>query len=400
MQSYRLPSFIRDNMEPILQEWEDFARTIEPPALTMDDEALRDHARLMLLAFSADLDGDQSDEERATKSRGLGRRGRGDSAAEAHAEARLLCGYTVAQLVSEYRALRSSVLALWGAAVERGPKVDMGFMMKDMMRFNEAVDQAVAESVARYEQLVKRSQNMFLAILGHDLRNPLGTLVSGSSFVMQAGDIPPKYILAATRMFSSAKRMSKLVNDLIDFTRTHLGPGMPIRARQGDLVSVCAQVVDEMRTFHPERSIEFQAPPQLDAVFDDGRIAQMLSNLIGNAIQYGSVDTPVKVGLNDDGEEIVVVVNNQGAPVPPDKIASIFEPLVRVAANIHSDYAERTSLGIGLFISREIAVAHGGRISVVSNAENGTTFEVTIPRYPKKTRSTDVMSSPQGRVAS
>ncbi|MCS0581482.1 sensor histidine kinase [Massilia pinisoli] len=399
MQQYRLANFIRDNMEPILQEWEDFARTIEPPALTMDDEALRDHARLMLLAFSADLDSAQSDQERVTKSKGLGRRGHGDSAAETHAEARLLSGYTVAQLVSEYRALRSSVLALWGKTVEGNREGGMGDVMKDMMRFNEAVDQAVAESVARYEQLVKRSQNMFLAILGHDLRNPLGTLVSGSSFVMQAADIPPKYILAATRMFSSAKRMSKLVNDLIDFTRSHLGPGMPIRARQGSLVAVCGQVVDELRTFHPERRIEFQAPPELDAVFDDGRIAQMLSNLIGNAIQYGSADAPVKVSLSGNDDEIVVVINNQGPPVPPDKISSIFEPLVRVAANIHGDQAERTSLGIGLFISREIVLAHGGQISVASNAENGTTFTATIPRNPKKTRSTDVVANLPGRVA-
>jgi signal transduction histidine kinase len=262
-------------------------------------------------------------------------------------------------------------------------------MMSDMIRFNEAVDQALAESVARYEHLVKQSQNMFLAILGHDLRNPLGTLVTGSSFVMQATDIPPKYILVATRMFSSAKRMSKLVNDLIDFTRTHLGPGMPIRVRYGSLVAVCEQVVDELRTFHPERCIELRVPPQLDAVFDDGRIAQMLSNLIGNAIQYGSLDTPVEVSLDGNDDEIVVVVNNQGRPIPSDKISCIFEPLVRVAANIHSDHAERTSLGIGLFISREIVHAHGGQIGVTSDAESGTTFTVTWPRHRKESRSTD-----------
>jgi signal transduction histidine kinase len=394
MKQHGLADFIRGNMESILQEWEDFARTIEPPALTMDDEELRDHARLMLLAFSADLASTQSDEERAAKSRGLGKRDHDDSAAEAHAEARLLSGYTVVQLVSEYRALRSSVLALWREATGNSQAVDMNGMMSDMIRFNEAVDQALAESVARYENLVKRSQNMFLAILGHDLRNPLGTLVTGSSFVMQATDIPPRYILVATRMFSSAKRMSKLVNDLIDFTRTHLGPGMPIRVRQGSLEAVCEQVVDELRTFHPERRIELQMPPQLDAVFDDGRVAQMLSNLIGNAIQYGSVDTPVKVTLDGNDDNIVVVVNNQGRPIPPDKISCIFEPLVRVAANLHSDHAERTSLGIGLFITREIVHAHGGQISVTSDAEDGTSFTVTMPRRRKDSRSTDVAAGP------
>lgn len=230
----------------------------------------------------------------------------------------MLSGYTVVQLVSEYRALRSSVLALWREATGDSQTTDMNSMMSDMLRFNEAVDPALAESVARYEHLVKQSQNMFLAILGHDLRNPLGTLVTGSSFVMQATDIPPKYIQVATRMFSSAKRMRKLVNDLIDFTRPHLGPGMPIRARQGSLVAVCEQVVDALRTFHPERCIELQMPQQLDAVVDDGRIAQMLSNLIGNAIQYGGVDTPVRVRL-DGNDEIVVVDNNQGRPSRPTR---------------------------------------------------------------------------------
>jgi hypothetical protein len=146
MTQHRLADFIRDNMEPILQAWENFARTIEPPALTMDDKALRDHARLMLLAFAADLDTSQSDQQRDDKSKGMCKPNHHDTAAESHAEQRLLSGYTVVQLVSEYRALRSSVLALWIAGGADGAATDLG----DMTRFNEAVDQAVAESVARY----------------------------------------------------------------------------------------------------------------------------------------------------------------------------------------------------------------------------------------------------------
>ncbi len=378
-QPYRLADFIRSNMEAILQEWEDFARTIEPPALTMDDDELRDHARQMLLVFAEDLDTHQSDAERVAKSKGWGKRGDGDTAAEAHAEARLLSGYTAAQLVSEYRALRSSVLALWREAAAEQRNTDLG----DMTRFNEAIDQAMAESVARYEDMVKQSQNMFLAILGHDLRNPLGTLTSGADFIMHATDIPPAYTGVAARMASSARRMGRLVDDLIDFTRTHLAAGMPVRMRPGSMVDVCRQVVDELRTFHPRRRIELDAPPVLDAVFDDGRVAQMLSNLIGNAIQYGSVDTPVRVGLAAGGDEIVLTVNNQGQPIPPDKLSRIFDPLVRGGARGGSGPAERTSLGIGLFVAREIAVAHGGRIGVASDADDGTTFTVVLPRHPQ-----------------
>lgn len=390
MPALRLSGFIRNNMEPILQAWEDFARTIEPPALTMDDRELRDHARQMLQAISADLAVPQSEHERSAKSRGLGKRGEDDTAAETHAEARLLSGYTIVQLVSEYRALRSSVLSLWAEAL-RGHVHPTH--MEDVTRFNEAIDQALAESVARYELMVKQTQNMFLAILGHDLRNPLGTVVTGSSFLMQALDIPPKYILVATRMFNSARRMSKLINDLLDFTRTHLGPGIPIRVRQGSLVAVCEEVVNELRTSHPEQLIDLTMPSHLDAIFDEGRMAQVLSNLIGNAIQYGSLETPVRVSMRASGADVIIDVNNQGTPVAPEKLAAVFDPMVRIAAGAHaadgdsavssSNYIERTSLGIGLYISRQIVQAHGGTISLVSTQAEGTTFTVTMPRLPK-----------------
>jgi signal transduction histidine kinase len=398
-----LSGFINNNIEPILQAWEDFARTIEPPALTMDDKELRDHARQMLHAFAEDLMTSQSDQERAAKSKGLGKRGHADTAAETHAEARLLSGYTVVQLVSEYRALRSSVLMLWAADVG-GTQIAH---MADIARFNEAVDQALAESVARYEFMVKQSQNMFLAILGHDLRNPLGTVVTGSSFLMQAVDIPPKYILVATRMFNSAKRMSKLINDLIDFTRTHLGPGIPIRVKQANIAAICDEVVNELRTFHPECTIDFHAPQKLDAIFDESRIAQVLSNLIGNAIQHGVQDIPITVRLKHCDDDVMVEVNNRGKTIDADKVSSIFDPMVRIAAHINSteqnEAIENTSIGIGLYISREIVHAHGGCIDVASNPEEGTTFTVKMRRVPvgftTPAPAGDVDSGPMGQSA-
>lgn len=376
MKQHRLSEFILNNMESILQTWEDFARTIEPPALTMDDVELRDHARQMLQAFAQDLGTVQSDQERMDKSQGLGKRGRSDTAAETHAEARLLSGYTVVQLVSEYRALRSSVLTLWIADKHVSQESDA----VDISRFNEAIDQALAESVARYDAMVKRSRNMFLAILGHDLRNPLGTVVTGSNFIMEAVDIPPKYILVATRMFNSARRMNKLISDLIDFTRTHLGPGIPIQVRQADLAKVCEDVVNELRISHPEMQIDLDAPEQLDATFDDSRMAQMLSNLAGNAIQYGDMNRPVTIGVRSAGDDVVIIVNNHGVPIDADKLSGVFDPMVRVASRAETVSSHGTSLGIGLFIAREIVHAHGGRIAVTSDARSGTTFTVTMPR--------------------
>lgn len=375
-ETVRLSDFILNNMEVILQGWEEFARTIEPPALTMDDVELRDHARQLLTVIAADLRTPQSDHQQSEKSKGNGPRGVHDTASETHAEARLQSGYTVEQLVSEYRALRSSVLRLWAEGANACMISDMG----DVTRFNEAIDQALAESVARYAKMVKRSQNMFLAILGHDLRNPLGTVITGASFITQALDIPSKYIVVGTRIYNSGQRMTKLINDLIDFTRTHLGSGLPVRPKAGDIAQLCANVVDELRTYHSERVVRLSGPNVMMAVFDNDRIAQVLSNVIGNAIQYGAGDGAVTVTLAETDEAVVITVNNSGPLIEPKKLGSIFEPLVRLARNDADEYPAHGSLGIGLFIAREIIHAHHGSISVESADGAGTTFTIRLPR--------------------
>lgn len=382
----RLSDFILGNMEPILQAWEDFARTIEPPALTMDDTALRDHAKLMLRAIAHDLTTPQTGIERLAKSQGRAPSAKDDTAAETHAEARLLSGYSVEQLVSEYRALRSSVLHLWTSQTTLGLATDM----EDVTRFNEGIDQALAESVARYAQLVKQSENMFLAILGHDLRNPLGTVITGATFIMRATDVPSKYVLAATRIFNSGQRMSKLIADLIDFTRTHLGAGIPIKPKRMNLAEVCLNVVDELRTSHPESIIDFDPGLREEIHGDDDRLAQVLSNMIGNALQYGTRKTPVRVRLSSTAENVNVAVNNMGPVIPANKIGSVFDPLVRFAAPDNPDETRDTSLGIGMFIARQVAIAHGGTMHVESNDADGTTFSLSLPRrMPPRLRAGD-----------
>ena len=372
----RLSEFILGNMEAILQAWEDFARTIEPPALTMDDVELRDHAKLMLTAIACDLDTPQTGFERSEKSQGRAPPAKDDTAAETHAAARLMSGYSVEQLVSEYRALRSSVLHLWTSQTTLGMPTDM----QDVTRFNEAIDQALAESVARYAQLVKQSENMFLAILGHDLRNPLGTVITGATFIMRATDVPSKYVLAATRIFNSGQRMSKLIADLIDFTRSHLGAGIPIKPKRMNLAEVCLNVVDELRTSHPERIIDFVPASREDLYGDEDRLAQVLSNVIGNALQYGAQHAPIMVRLSSTEQEVSVAVNNRGPVIPAKMICSVFDPLVRLAAPDNPGDVRDTSLGIGMYIARQIVVAHSGTMSVESNETDGTTFSMILPR--------------------
>lgn len=364
-------------MEQILQVWEKFASTIEPPALHMDSKALRDHASHMLNAIADDLDHAQTLNEEINKSEGRGKRQIDDTAAEIHAIARLMSGYTIEQLASEYRVLRSSVLRMWAAESKNGLKTDF----EDIARFNEAIDQALAESITRYSSLFNQSRNLFLAILGHDLRNPLGTTINGAQLMMLSTDIDSRHRRIAGRIYNSGRRMSKLVDDLIDYTRTHLGSNLPIEPKPTDFAEIAQTVVDEIRTSHPQREIRFNVAGKLEGVWDKERIAQVISNLIGNAVQHGASDQAIIVAAGFDNEEIVLTVNNQGPVIQQELQQSIFEPLVRfVEADATEHTQKENSLGLGLYIVREVVKAHGGTVDVRSNPSEGTTFTVRLPR--------------------
>lgn len=173
--------------------------------------------------------------------------------------------------------------------------------------------------------------------------------------------------------------MGKLIGDLIDFTRTHLGSGIPVHVARGNLVAVCQEVVNESRAIRPEMVIELHSPTRLEATFDADRIVQALSNIIGNALQYGDRAFPVRVSVTSDDKVVVISVNNRGPVIPPDQLSSIFDPMVRIATPADTNGSERTSLGLGLYIAREIVHAHTGQIKVESNAIDGTTFDTSIP---------------------
>ena len=378
MMRMRLGDFILKNMESIMREWEAFATTIVPPALTMDSKALRNHATLMLEAIALDLSNTQSDAAQVRKSQGNGRLLNDESSAETHAAQRLFAGFSIEQLVSEYRALRASVLKLWASSTDAGMTTDAA----DVMRFNEAIDQAVAESVARYSQMVSKSQHLFLAILGHDLRNPLSTTLMASRFIMDGPEVHDKYASAATRIHNAGQRMNKLVNDLLDFTRANLGSNLPVILKDVNLLDLCQEAVEEQELAHPECKFSIVAAGDFDGRWDDNRMAQVLSNLLGNAAQYGSRSEPVVLRLQPSEREIVLRVENMGTVIPPDKINSVFEPLMRHAGD-DGGQSNATGLGIGLHIAREIVRAHGGTISVQSNEETGTVFTLHLPRYSR-----------------
>ena len=373
----RLAEFIETNTAPIIAEWVAFAETCGPAGEAMDLTGLRDHAVGMLDAIVADLRTPQSDVEQTEKSKGNAEpiEAGTETAAEVHGAGRAESGFTVGEMVSEYRALRASVIRLWTTASGTLAAEDL----EDLMRFNEAIDQALAESITRYALDIDRSKEMFLAILGHDLRSPLDAVIMASQFMLDTGELEEPHLTLTTRIGRSARRMSRMVGDLLDFTRSRLGSGVPIVRKTMDLAKETSHAVDEVLASHPASVLKLNTSGDLCGEWDCPRISQVLANLLGNAVQHGSAGTTISVTVRGEASEVVLQVHNRGATIPASEIAGLFSPFKRLASGDDAAGASG-SLGLGLYIVERIVSAHGGTIDVKSSDDAGTFFTVRLPR--------------------
>ena len=294
-----------------------------------------------------------------------------ETAAQTHAVLRAVSGFDINQLVAEYRALRATVLRLWIDTMSLE-----ALDMEDVIRFNEAIDQAVAESVGHFHAYVERGRNLLLGMLGHDMRSPLNTIVLTASHLaaLNAGE---QVSQAAARLIRSGTSMQALLDDLVDFNRTKLGLGLEVTPSDIDLASVVADEVEQLRGAHPRQRIELEATGDTRGRWDGARLQQLLRNLVSNAIKYGSSNTPVRVTLRGEEDDVRLEVTNSGPPIDPSVLRQMFDPLKRGSAPSDGHYS-RGGLGLGLFIVREIATAHGGAVEVRSDGE--TTLTLRLPR--------------------
>ena len=378
----RLAKFITENLEQILIEWEAFAASLLPPGHGLSSLALRDHATQILQAIAEDIESSQSDVEQSYKSKGFAPIAEATrTAAMTHGALRYLAGFDLRQLAAEFRALRASVLRLW---LKQGTADATAFY--EMTRFNEAIDQALAESIANYSDEVSRSRDTFLAILGHDLRTPLTAIANSSLYLGSPGLLPQGTPLdAARRINRSAAKMSSMIRDLLEYTRTRLGRAIPISPSVVSLADVCRLAIDEIRAAHPEREFLLETSGQLIGRFDGERLHQVVSNLLGNAVQHGSSSQPITVCAEGETDRIVLKVKNYGRTIPPEQLQVIFNPLVQIpTAPAVEDSGPSTSLGLGLYIAREIVAMHGGTMMAESSDDDGTVFSARLPRHPER----------------
>jgi signal transduction histidine kinase len=374
----RLADFISGNLEPILLEWDAFARSINSDE-KMDALALRDHADAILLATVRDMRSAQSAAERSAKSRGHDGAGDGlalNGASEQHATGRLGSGFGLLEVVAEYRALRASVLRQWH---DKGfPSHDSD--VDDVTRFNESIDQSLAKAVSSYTRQVDQSRDLFLAILSHDLRNPLNSIAMSASVLPRLVPLATDAINVVSQISSNAGVMAKMISDLLDYTRTRLGAGMPVSPAMMDLGTLCQELHNEFRTAHPNRSICLRSEGEVRGNWDIDRLRQAISNVVGNAIQHSPESAPVELRVSGDASDALVTIYNGGPPIPPGELARIFDPLVRGSSAGQPKANRPGSIGLGLYIARAIVESHGGTIDVTSSDASGTLFAMRLPR--------------------
>ncbi len=371
----RLSHFIKSNTAQIVGEWEAFARTLIPSSDGMTSNALRDHIHQILAFVMSDMASFQSPEEQREKSHGEKKQAQPVTAAQTHAALRFAGGFDIGQMASEYRALRASVLKLW---TNTGPSFDAEDIA-DMTRFNESIDQELAESVKFYTDRVAQSREMLVGILSHDLRSPLQAIALSTQLSLHMGQLNERQTMLSMKVLECTDRMSALINDLLDVTRARFGAGLPVVRAGMNMGIVAEQIVDEVRVVHPHRTIELNMSGVLVGEWDKARIGQVFSNLLNNAMQYGSRRTPVRVVLKGDTTVVTLTVGNNGVPIPADKIMMIFDPLTRMVADEDGAYPSG-NLGLGLYIAKQVVVAHGGTIKVTSSEMDGTTFTARFPR--------------------
>ncbi len=368
-------TFIASHVDPILHDWEAAAKAVAPPhALTR--AALRDH-------WGEILEGDRRGNGAGLPSRRRSLPGhrppaRLQTAASEHGARRQKENFEVDELVAEFRAMRSTVLQAWQRFEQSAGRT---LAVDDANRFSEALDRALAGSIDRHLKDRARVRDLFLAMLGHDLRAPLSGIQMAAHVIDHPAADDAGRVRAAVRIRRALVQMDHLITDLIDFTRSRLGAGLPITKARCDLAALTHDALEAVRSSFPEREFQSELSGDLSIHADAARMSQLLSNLLYNAVQHGDPASTIALRAAGHADGVTLQVHNRGASIPEEALPLLFEPLVQAAKAASAPrIAREHEHGSGLFIVKEIARGHGGRIDVESSAEGGTTFTLYLPR--------------------
>lgn len=258
-----------------------------------------------------------------------------------------------------------------------------GAQALDRARLYQAERAARLEAQHAAEQLRRamEMQERLVGIVGHDLRTPLAAIRMAAGLLFRRGGLSEEQARTLARLGASAARMTSIIRDLLDFTRVRKDGTLPVEPRAIDLAELVRHAAAELQAVHPDREIVLEVPDAAPAMGDPERLVQVVSNLVGNAVQHGPPRRPVRVAVRRHEAGVAILVHNEGPPIPSALLPEIFEPFRQ---GVRPSDASG-SVGLGLFIVRELVRAHGGRVEVESSAEAGTTFTVSLHAPPDPT---------------
>ncbi|HTL31718.1 MAG TPA: HAMP domain-containing sensor histidine kinase, partial [Kofleriaceae bacterium] len=327
----RVSDFLRTNEARIAKLWEDEVLGELPALRKMPRPVLYDHLPEFLEGLANWIDGNTEDAERAF-----------NNLVEGHALQRLGYGVGLETLTREYSKIRLVLL-------RELAKANDGFEADSMLRLHEGMDRAMNEAVHRYATRREEVRERFMAILGHDLRDPLSTVKISANILAANPGLKPELRLVATRISRASSRMQRMINDVLDFARGHLGTGIPANPTLNDMGDICRAAVDELSAANPQRHIEVETTGDLRGAFDRDRVHQAIANLVGNALHHTAGSIEVRAYEEDNHEAIVTEVTSHGAAIPDDLKRRIFDPFSQgeIAGPRHG-------LGLWLYIVQQI----------------------------------------------
>jgi signal transduction histidine kinase len=369
----RLSEFIRANTDNIERAWEDFARELTPFAADLSHAILRDHLRDIVREMADDMDNPQTSAEQQAKSKGHGPRGGAlDQITAVHANARLASGFDLEHALAEYRALRSSILFLWVRSAPESEEIQLS----EVTRFNETIDQAIAEVVRRFANKNEALNDRFVGVLSHEIRNPLNNIALMAALLDKSPlDEPQRKTLA--RIHKNVESISGMVNDLATLVRSRMNVGLSLVKEPADLSTITEETLETIKLSHPNAIFTIETVGDVTGTWDKSRLQQMIFNLMANAATHSS-DQQATIVVREANTDVVWTIANRGKPIPADQQQLIFEPFVHQGSSASAQPS--SGLGLGLFVVREIVRAHKGSIEVTSNDLDGTTFAVRLPR--------------------
>jgi signal transduction histidine kinase len=410
----RLADFISANVEPILREWDAFARSIWPTEVPVDPAELRDDAASILRSTVSDMQSEQTGAQQAAKSKGADGAGNKRSgierASSSHGSGRVASGFDVTAVIAEYRALRASVLRLWRAS---GPDPDLRDV-NDITRFNESIDESLTHAARAYAEQVERdrarllanettsrvdaeaanrAKDVFLATFSHEMRTPLNAIV-GWLDILRKKDFEREHLREGLDVIErNTKAQVQLIDDLLDVSRIVSGK-LRVDIYPCELTDVINAGVNVMRPAAEARDITLnvQLDPSASATAcDAARMQQVVWNLVSNAVKFTPKGGHVGVTLSRDQSSIQIQVRDDGQGISADLLPHVFDRFRQADSSTRRRFA---GLGLGLSIVKYIVEAHGGTIGADSAGEGkGSTFTVRLP-----IRAVRIAADPDGEI--